>query len=92
MLHRHFLGRPVKIGVGAKRAAVAASFFERYGYVEPSSSKLCHGQKVGSHLSSEKIGTVILDDGMQVELYAFNIFFPFWMYGLEIGCSFCLSL
>ncbi|XP_024160355.1 probable tetraacyldisaccharide 4'-kinase, mitochondrial isoform X1 [Rosa chinensis] len=65
MLHRHFLGRPVKIGVGAKRAAVAASFFERYGYVEPSSSKLCHGQKVGSHLSSEKIGTVILDDGMQ---------------------------
>ncbi|KAL6202083.1 hypothetical protein ACLB2K_025794 [Fragaria x ananassa] len=69
MLHRHFLGRPVKIGVGAKRAAVAAHFFERYGYVDPCSSKhsegLCHGEKVGSRLSSEKIGTVILDDGMQ---------------------------
>ncbi|ONI13333.1 hypothetical protein PRUPE_4G215900 [Prunus persica] len=71
MLHRHLLGRPVKIGVGAKRAAVAARFFERYGYVDPSSTSkrsdgLCIEPKVGGHLSSEKIGAVILDDGMQV--------------------------
>ncbi|KAI5333762.1 hypothetical protein L3X38_023894 [Prunus dulcis] len=70
MLHRHLLGRPVKIGVGAKRAAVAARFFERYGYVDPSSmikgsDGLCIEPKVGGHLSSEKIGAVILDDGMQ---------------------------
>ncbi|CAL2254697.1 unnamed protein product [Prunus armeniaca] len=70
MLHRHLLGRPVKIGVGAKRAAVAAQYFERYGYVDPSftskhSDGLCIEPRVGGHLSSEKIGAVILDDGMQ---------------------------
>ncbi|XP_050371721.1 probable tetraacyldisaccharide 4'-kinase, mitochondrial isoform X2 [Argentina anserina] len=69
MLHRHFLGRPVKIGVGSNRAAVAAGYFKRYGYVDTCASKhserFCHCEKVGSHLSSEKIGAVILDDGMQ---------------------------
>uniref|UniRef100_A0A2N9HJV3 tetraacyldisaccharide 4'-kinase n=1 Tax=Fagus sylvatica TaxID=28930 RepID=A0A2N9HJV3_FAGSY len=69
MLERHLFGRPAKIGVGANRAAVAASYFERYGYVDPRSStsnqKLCLEQKVESHLNLEKIGAVILDDGMQ---------------------------
>lgn len=89
MLHRQFIGRPVKIGVGANRAAVAARFFERYGYIDSCSSnyleRLCLGQNVGSHLPSEKIGTIILDDGMQVELYKFNISFSFSFYCWEIG-------
>lgn len=70
MLQRHLLKRPAKIGVGANRAATAASFFEKYGYIDPcsckSSERTCTDQKVGSHLKSEKIGAVILDDGMQV--------------------------
>lgn len=70
MLERHLLERPAKIGVGANRAATAASFIEKYGYVDPrdcaSSQKNCINPKVGSHLKSGKIGAVILDDGMQV--------------------------
>lgn len=73
MLERHLFGRPAKIGVGANRAAVAASYFERYGYFDPRSSpsnqSLCLDQKVESHLNLEKIGAVILDDGMQVLYY-----------------------
>ncbi|XP_050109245.1 probable tetraacyldisaccharide 4'-kinase, mitochondrial isoform X2 [Malus sylvestris] len=70
MLRRHLLGRPVKIGVGANRAAIAALFFEKYGYVDPYSTSnyadgLNLGQKVGNHPSSETIGAVVLDDGMQ---------------------------
>ncbi|KAB2605989.1 tetraacyldisaccharide 4'-kinase [Pyrus ussuriensis x Pyrus communis] len=70
MLRRHLLGKPVKIGVGANRAAIAAHFFEKYGYVDPySTSKYADGlnlgQKVGNHPSSQKIGAVVLDDGMQ---------------------------
>ncbi|XP_075672278.1 putative tetraacyldisaccharide 4'-kinase, mitochondrial [Castanea sativa] len=69
MLERHLFGRPAKIGVGANRAAVAASYFERYGYFDPrsgtSNQSLCLDQKVERHLKLEKIGAVILDDGMQ---------------------------
>ncbi|KAK4576090.1 hypothetical protein RGQ29_026874 [Quercus rubra] len=69
MLERHLFGRPAKIGVGANRAAVAASYFERYGYFDPristSNQSPCLDQKVESHLNLEKIGAVILDDGMQ---------------------------
>ncbi|KAL5583616.1 hypothetical protein UlMin_016058 [Ulmus minor] len=57
MLQRHLLGRPVKIGVGADRAAIAASFFKKYGYLDH--------HKEQNHISSEKIGAAILDDGMQ---------------------------
>lgn len=59
MLERHLIGKPAKIGVGANRAAVAACYFEIYGYSDPRSST-CY------HLHSTKIGAVILDDGMQV--------------------------
>ncbi|XP_044480914.1 probable tetraacyldisaccharide 4'-kinase, mitochondrial [Mangifera indica] len=69
MLQRHLLGRPVKIGVGANRAATAASFFEKYGYVDPRgcrfSQRINIEEKVGDHLKSEQIAVVILDDGMQ---------------------------
>jgi hypothetical protein len=69
MLERHLFGTPAKIGVGANRAAIAACCFERYGYIDPRSScdhKLCLDKNVESQLNSEKIGAVILDDGMQV--------------------------
>ncbi|XP_021288556.1 probable tetraacyldisaccharide 4'-kinase, mitochondrial isoform X2 [Herrania umbratica] len=69
MLQRHLLGGPVKVGVGANRIATANLFFEKYGYVDCRGSKLFErtylDQKVGSHISSEKIGAAILDDGMQ---------------------------
>ncbi|KAG2678097.1 hypothetical protein I3760_12G127800 [Carya illinoinensis] len=68
MLGRHLLGGPAKIGVGANRAAVAAAYFEKYGYVDPRSStsyQRLRLNKVESHLNSEKVGAVILDDGMQ---------------------------
>ncbi|XWS51846.1 hypothetical protein CRYUN_Cryun11dG0017500 [Craigia yunnanensis] len=69
MLQRHLLARPVKIGVGANWAATANLFFEKYGYLDCRGSKFFErtylDQKVGSHISSEKIGAAILDDGMQ---------------------------
>ncbi|XP_062077691.1 probable tetraacyldisaccharide 4'-kinase, mitochondrial [Humulus lupulus] len=67
MLQRHLLGRPVKIGVGANRAATAASFFEKCGYVDPNtvSERLWVDAKESSRSGSEKIGLAILDDGMQ---------------------------
>lgn len=77
MLRRHLLGRPAKIGLGANRAAVAASYFEKYGYVDPRNStyyQTLHLDKVESHLNSEKVGAVILDDGMQVLSCAFFLF------------------
>lgn len=77
MLGRHLLGGPAKIGVGANRAAVAASYFEKYGYLDPRSStsyqRLCLN-KVESHLNSEKVGAIILDDGMQVLCCVFCFF------------------
>lgn len=77
MLGRHLLGGPAKIGVGANRAAVAAAYFEKYGYVDPRSStsyQRLRLNKVESHLNSEKVGAVILDDGMQVLSCAFCFF------------------
>ncbi|KAK6229735.1 hypothetical protein QUC31_001767 [Theobroma cacao] len=69
MLQRHLLGGPVKVGIGANRMATANLFFEKYGYVDCRGSKLFErtylDQKVGSHISLEKIGAAILDDGMQ---------------------------
>ncbi|PON51476.1 Tetraacyldisaccharide 4'-kinase [Parasponia andersonii] len=67
MLQRHLLGRPVKIGVGANRAATATSFIEKYGYIDPSqvSGRLWVESKGPSQFGSEKIGVAILDDGMQ---------------------------
>lgn len=68
MLQRHLLGRPVKIGVGANRAATAASFIRKYGYVDPNKvlERLWVDSKCPSHFGTEKIGVAILDDGMQV--------------------------
>ncbi|XVE80411.1 hypothetical protein DITRI_Ditri14bG0137400 [Diplodiscus trichospermus] len=69
MLQRHLLARPIKIGVGANRAATANLFFEKYGYLDSHGSEFFERtsleQKVGSHIGSEKIGAAILDDGMQ---------------------------
>ncbi|GMN51620.1 hypothetical protein TIFTF001_020771 [Ficus carica] len=67
MLQRHFLGRSVKIGVGANRAATADSFIKKYGYLDPSTfvDRLRVETKAPSHHSLKKIGVAILDDGMQ---------------------------
>lgn len=62
----------MKIGVGANRAATAASFIEKYGYLDPStfSNRLFVDRKRSTHCCSEKIGAAILDDGMQVMWYS----------------------
>ncbi|KAJ9551354.1 hypothetical protein OSB04_015399 [Centaurea solstitialis] len=60
MLQRHFNGTSVKIGVGANRAATAASFLHRYGFVYPLEIPVTK-----SPVGSDKIGVAIFDDGMQ---------------------------
>ncbi|XP_019092428.1 PREDICTED: probable tetraacyldisaccharide 4'-kinase, mitochondrial isoform X2 [Camelina sativa] len=67
MLKRHLQGGPVKIGVGANRASTAAWFFEKYGCVDPSSIRSffdLHERAEAMNIS-QKIGVVVLDDGMQ---------------------------
>ncbi|CAH2053213.1 unnamed protein product [Thlaspi arvense] len=70
MLERHLQGGPTKIGVGANRAATAASFFDKYGCANPSSIKTFFDQSLLHETAkaknvSQKIGCVVLDDGMQ---------------------------
>uniref|UniRef100_A0A0A0K5E1 tetraacyldisaccharide 4'-kinase n=1 Tax=Cucumis sativus TaxID=3659 RepID=A0A0A0K5E1_CUCSA len=68
MLRRHLAGSSVKVGVGADRRATAAWFFNKYGYVEFQSSTMAEKyclKQMGNLPKSEKIGAVILDDGMQ---------------------------
>ncbi|GJN10576.1 hypothetical protein PR202_ga28681 [Eleusine coracana subsp. coracana] len=57
MLRRRLSDTSAKIGVGAKRAAVASSMLQKYGYIPHSAA--CN------NLESGKIGVAILDDGMQ---------------------------
>ena len=79
MLTRHLFGTSAKIGVGANRAATAASFLERYGFIDPHSAtwfeRLGSERKVASPLDIEKIGAAILDDGMQVKIVLFFLFY-----------------
>ncbi|XP_022139742.1 probable tetraacyldisaccharide 4'-kinase, mitochondrial isoform X2 [Momordica charantia] len=69
MLRRHLAGSPVKVGIGADRRATAAWYFNKYGYVGSQSSISAdnhRSEQVRNQLTkSEKIGAVILDDGMQ---------------------------
>lgn len=70
MLQRHLVRTSAKVGVGANRSAVAASFLERYGCINNFNSsyfkKLGPDQKLGGSSITNKIGAIILDDGMQV--------------------------
>ncbi|RWW12904.1 hypothetical protein GW17_00023412 [Ensete ventricosum] len=70
MLERHLSGTSARIGVGANRTAVAASIFERHGYMKFEhtlySEKLSNPHKFGSASENGKVGVAILDDGMQV--------------------------
>nr|GMD53197.1 probable tetraacyldisaccharide 4'-kinase, mitochondrial isoform X2 [Ipomoea batatas] len=59
MLERHLWETPVKIGVGANRAAIAASFFQRHGYMNPKDNS------TRTNLCVDRIGAAVLDDGMQ---------------------------
>ncbi|XP_052206549.1 probable tetraacyldisaccharide 4'-kinase, mitochondrial isoform X2 [Diospyros lotus] len=61
MLQRHLFGTTAKIGVGANRAATAASFLERHGYIVSH----CGSFFNSNHSELDKIGAAILDDGMQ---------------------------
>lgn len=69
MLRRHLAGSLVKVGIGADRRATAAWYFNKYGYVGSRSSTLTEKrclEQARNHPKSEKIGAIILDDGMQV--------------------------
>lgn len=69
MLRRHLAGSPVKVGTGADRKETAAWFINKFGYVGSQSSTLAEKhflEQVGNLPKLEKIGAVILDDGMQV--------------------------
>ncbi|KAK1430948.1 hypothetical protein QVD17_14087 [Tagetes erecta] len=65
MLQRHFNGTSVKIGVGANRAATAASFLNKHGFIYPFDIACFEESVQKSRVVSEKIGVAILDDGMQ---------------------------
>ncbi|XP_047335029.1 probable tetraacyldisaccharide 4'-kinase, mitochondrial [Impatiens glandulifera] len=67
MLERHFSGTCVKIGIGANRAATAASFIERHGFVDPYKTSLLMGcsPKDRDVLELDRVGMIVLDDGMQ---------------------------
>ncbi|KAJ4977007.1 hypothetical protein NE237_002113 [Protea cynaroides] len=73
MLRRHLLRTSAKIGVGANRAVTAACFLERYGFTNlrgggmdyPHEHCPVRGHEVGISSDSDRIGAVILDDGMQ---------------------------
>ncbi|KAJ7960787.1 Tetraacyldisaccharide 4'-kinase [Quillaja saponaria] len=69
MLQRHLLGKPAKFGIGANRVDVAGLFFQKYGYVDLQNStcieKQCRDRKVQKYTDSEKVGVIVLDDGMQ---------------------------
>lgn len=75
MLQTRLVGTSAKIGVGANRAATAALLLERHGYMDPGPAfleRLSVDHTMGSHLYSDKIGAVILDDGMQVVMLCFR--------------------
>lgn len=70
MLKRHLQDTSAIIGIGADRAAAAASLLNKHGYTDACHT-LCMGdrklpRKFGPHSDNGKVGVVILDDGMQV--------------------------
>lgn len=87
MLRRHLEQTSAKIGVGANRSAVARSILDRYGHMDPL-NLLRFEEKISSDKSApgpenEKVGAVILDDGMQhwsllrdVEIVMLNSLMP----------------
>lgn len=64
MLERHLFGTSAKIGLGKNRAEVAASIIKKFGHANLPS--LLVGEKSEMNSKNEKVGVVILDDGMQV--------------------------
>lgn len=72
MLRRHLLQTSAKIGVGANRRAIAASVLERYGHMDSAVvfAKLSFSQRLEPDHGNKNVGVVILDDGMQVFIYA----------------------
>ncbi|OAY77006.1 putative tetraacyldisaccharide 4'-kinase, mitochondrial [Ananas comosus] len=69
MLKRHLQDTSAIIGIGANRAATAASLLNKHGYTD-ACRVLCMEDhtlphKFGPHSDNGKVGVVILDDGMQ---------------------------
>ncbi|KAI7731023.1 hypothetical protein M8C21_017417 [Ambrosia artemisiifolia] len=84
MLQRHFDGTSVKVGVGANRAATAASFLHRHEFINPLDIACFEEVVPKARVVSDKIGVVILDDGMQhislardLEIVMVNALAPF---------------
>lgn len=69
MLRRQLIRTSAKIGVGANRDGIGAVLLEKYGYIDFRSNKSPASPfsdcKARSDPFSDKIGAVILDDGMQ---------------------------
>ncbi|KNA04438.1 hypothetical protein SOVF_199810 isoform A [Spinacia oleracea] len=69
MLERHLMGTSAKVGIGANRATAANQFLERYGHIDSCTNNFFENlllvNKVGTDVTSDKIGVAILDDGMQ---------------------------
>ncbi|KAJ3687339.1 hypothetical protein LUZ61_016503 [Rhynchospora tenuis] len=63
MLERHLVGTSAKVGVGKNRAEVAASIIKKIGHTN--SLSLLDDEKSEDHFQTEKVGVVILDDGLQ---------------------------
>jgi hypothetical protein len=64
MLERHLVGTSAKVGIGKNRVEVAASIIKKFGHIN--SLSLLDGDRSEVHSGTEKVGVVILDDGMQV--------------------------
>lgn len=87
MLQRHLFQTSARIGIGSNRSATAASLFDRYGCVDSRNSsyfeKISTPCKFGPGSENEKLGVVILDDGLQhwsllrdVEIIMLNALMP----------------
>lgn len=72
MLRRHLLQTSAMLGVGTNRRAIASSILKRYGYIDSSLMllKLSSPNRCELGHEDEKVGVVILDDGMQVFVFA----------------------
>ncbi|KAJ1691960.1 hypothetical protein LUZ63_016115 [Rhynchospora breviuscula] len=63
MLKRHLFGTSAIVGVGKNRAQVADSVLRKFGHTD--ALTFLHAKNSQPHFQTEKLGIVILDDGMQ---------------------------
>lgn len=94
MLERHLMGTSAKVGIGANRATAANQFLERYGHIDSCTNNFFENlllvNKVGTDVTSDKIGVAILDDGMQVIFVLIMLFFSFFHMFVYLYCFFTI--